>query len=58
MIAGVLFTLPAASTSLAAIGEYSSPMFDEFLPLVYLVLGILIPVLVATIIISIVRHRG
>jgi len=55
---GVLITLPDASTTLNGIGAYSAPMFDEFLPLIYLVLGILIPVLIATLIISIVRHRG
>jgi len=55
---GVLITLPSASTTLAGVGAYSEPLFTEFLPIIYLVLGILIPVLVAVLIISIVRHRG
>jgi len=54
---GVLITLPSASTTLAGIGAYSSPLFDEFLPVIYLVMGILIPVMVTVLIISIVQHR-
>lgn len=40
--AGTLFTLPDASTTLAGVGAYSSPIFTDFLPVIYIVLGVLV----------------
>jgi hypothetical protein len=36
------FTLPDAATTMASTTEYSSVMFDELLPVLYIVAGILI----------------
>lgn len=57
MIAGVLFTLPDATSTLTAIGAYSSPLFDDFFPLALLIAGILLPILAVTLIIRIFHHR-
>ena len=46
-----LFTLPSASSTFAYLGTWSSPMFNEFLPLVFLVAGIAIGALVVVFII-------
>jgi len=35
-------SIPAATTTIANIGVYSSPFFDEFLPIIYISLGILV----------------
>jgi membrane protein DedA with SNARE-associated domain len=37
-----LVNLPAATTTFASLGAYSSPMFDELLPIVLVFVGILI----------------
>jgi len=54
---GVLFTMPAASTTLAGIGAYSSPVFDDFYPILLLLAGVIIPVLAVGLIIMLFRHR-
>ena len=41
-----LFTLPAATTTLTGISDYSSNTFLAFLPLVYLLAGVVIGALV------------
>lgn len=38
-IFGTLFTMPDASTSLNAIGEWSAPLFTDFLDLIWYILG-------------------
>jgi hypothetical protein len=43
---GVLFTLPDATSSLAAIGAYSSPILTDFLPLFNLIAGFGLPIVV------------
>jgi hypothetical protein len=55
-LAGTLFTLPDASTTLTAIGAYSAPVFSDFLPLIYLLTGILIPVLAVVLIMRLFHH--
>lgn len=37
-----LFTAPSATGTLASVGEWSSPVFDNFLPIVYIVSGAII----------------
>jgi len=50
--AGTLFTLPDASTTLANVGAYSSPLFSDFLPLIYIILGVLVIAFLISIIIG------
>jgi len=54
---GVLFTLPDASSTYAAIGAYSSPLFSEFLPLIYLIAGVGIPVLLIALLVRLFMHH-
>jgi len=37
---GILFTLPSASDLLASTSEYSSPMFNDMLPIAILAVGV------------------
>lgn len=37
---GILFTLPAASTTLADVGAYSEPIASDLMPIVFLGLGV------------------
>jgi len=39
-----LFTIPAATTTIAAITEYSSPWFTELLPVAYVAIGVVVGV--------------
>lgn len=43
---GVLFTLPDATSTLASVGAYSSPLFSDFLPLINLIGGFALPVII------------
>lgn len=54
---GVLFTLPDASTTYAAVGAYSSPLLTEFLPLIYLIAGIGIPIILISILATMFMRR-
>lgn len=40
-----IITLPSATTTLAQLGDYSKPMFEEFLPIALSVAGTIIGVL-------------
>jgi len=37
---GILFTLPDASTTLASVGAYSSPIMTDLLPIAILGIGV------------------
>jgi len=37
-----LFTIPAATTTIAQMSEYTVPWFNEFLPIVYVSLGVFV----------------
>jgi len=50
----VLFTLPEPSTLLTAVGVWSSPFFNEFLPFGYFVIGVSVGLLVITIAIDLI----
>jgi len=52
MIYGTLFTMPPAATVMASTSEYSSPLFSDFLPLIYLVRGISLGLLIVWVIIQ------
>jgi uncharacterized membrane protein YedE/YeeE len=54
--AGTLFTLPDATTTLAAAGAWSSPIFNDFLPLIYVLIGILVPAIVIGILLRLFHH--
>lgn len=55
--AGTLFTMPDATTTLAAVGAWSSPVFNDFLPLIEMVLGILIVAFIIFILIRAFMHH-
>lgn len=52
-LAGTLFTLPDASSTLATMGSYSSPIFTDLFPLVELIVGVLLAFLVVRLIIGV-----
>jgi hypothetical protein len=43
---GTLFTIPSATNVVSSTGVYSTVWFNELLPVIYFVLGILVAVLV------------
>jgi len=53
MIYGTLFTMPSATDIMASTSEYSSPLFTDFLPLIYLVLGVTLAVGLVIVLVSI-----
>jgi hypothetical protein len=61
MFYGTLFTLPAATSTLANVGAYSSSLFSDLLPLAELILGFALPALIVgaliVFIIRAFRHR-
>lgn len=42
---GTLFTIPDATTTITAVGAYSTTWFTEFLPVVYLIVGVAVAAL-------------
>jgi len=57
MIFGTLLTLPDASTTLAAVGDYSAPIFTDLLPFFYLAIGVFLGLFVVSWLIGLVaRH--
>jgi hypothetical protein len=56
--AGTLFTLPDATSTLAQVGAYSSPIFSDLFPLVALIVGVLLATLVVKLLIGSLHHRG
>jgi len=50
--AGVLFNIPTTTDLIADIGEVSSPIFDEFWPLLKWVLGVGVLVLLIALVIK------
>lgn len=48
--------IPAATTTIANIGEYSSPFFNEFLPIIYISLGILVGASLVVFVVRSVTH--
>lgn len=46
------FTLPDATSTMTSIGDYSSAIFDELLPVLYIVAGLIIGGLIVSKIIS------
>lgn len=57
MLLGTLFTLPNATTTMAGIGEYSSPLFSDLFPIVILTVGIFLGLFIAGWIISVVAMK-
>jgi len=51
-----LFTIPAATTTIAAISEYSSPWFTELLPVVYVAVGVFLGVSFLIFLINIIKN--
>lgn len=51
-----LFTLPNASTTLAGIGEYSTPIITDFLPFIYVIVGITLAILIVKWLVGIFTH--
>lgn len=49
--------MPDASTTLTGIGAYSSPIFTDFLPLIYLIFGVLAVVFIVGALITAFHHR-
>lgn len=49
---GTLFTLDSASTTMASLGAYSTPIVTDFLPIVYVVGGIALGIFVVVLIIK------
>lgn len=55
---GVLFTLPDASTTLASVGAYSSPVFSDLFPILELIVGIGLAIAIVIWIAEAVMSRG
>jgi len=53
MIYGTLFTLPNSTSTLANIGAWSSPLMDDFLPLIYPLVAIMVIAVIIGVIIKI-----
>ncbi len=48
-------TIPSMADMLSSISDYSSPTFDEFLPWIYLAVGVFVAVLIGLYLIRVVR---
>lgn len=55
MLYGLLATLPSGTSTLAGIGEYSSPLFEDLLPFALFAMGIIAGVALVGFLINIVR---
>jgi len=55
--AGTLFTMPDASTTLNGVGAYAGPIFTDFLPLIYIILGVLVIAFILGVIIRAFTHH-
>jgi len=54
---GVLFTVPDATTSLASISEWSSPLFTEFWPYAMIAIGIFLGIWGVKFVVSLFTHH-
>lgn len=57
MIYGTLFTLPDSNVLLSAVGSTSAPIVTDFLPFIYLVVGIGLAIFVVSWLVSLFIHR-
>jgi len=56
MMFGLLFTLPDASTTMNGLGDYSKPVVTDFLPVIYVIGGIVLGLLITRFIIGMLQN--
>lgn len=57
MFFGTLFTLPDTSTLLADIGTTSAPIVNDFLPVIFIVVGIALGIFIVGFIVNLFMHH-
>lgn len=57
LLTGVLATLPSATTTLAGIGEWSSPIFAELWPFGLMAMGVFLGFFIIRYVIGLFRHQ-
>jgi hypothetical protein len=55
-LSGILFDIPDATTTLADIGSWSLPIFDEFKDLLWPFIGVAIVVMIFVAIMKVLKH--